>query len=278
MDKRMSYFWGLSLGLLGGIYCLRVAIRSQFVRRSLSHLKRRAATAGGRVPARGQDIPTSAWIRSVWTFAWSTPWSWCILAATLVGLPLALIWSASQWELWEYLLATNLVLCAFCVLAQTVNIQSPVQRPCRTLLLAIMVLGIPVSLLWTFDQTWPHYAPLTATAILTLVFATLRHRLCDELGYISSTMVGLLCASYLVIYPALLIWEGEIPAVNKHWTVELKAGVTLLGMACMAVIVVLHWVFVCTLVRHYWAVGPVISKRTLFFLGYLRTRVRYDVY
>ena len=112
---RMAYFWAFGLGLLLLVYGLRLIIRSQLFRRLIDHMNGQAATAGR--TTLGQEIPTSVWLRSVWISAWSNPLTWCILALTLVGLPLIFVWSplvgASHWKLWQSLLATNFIVGLF---------------------------------------------------------------------------------------------------------------------------------------------------------------------
>lgn len=253
MNKpRIGHFWGFASGLLLGAYFIRLAIRSTFIQGGLKKFKRRVAIESG--VREGSNIPTRVWFKS----ARDHPILRHVLALGLMAFPQALIWKLGwhnrNWKLWHRLLVSNIAVAVVCAFLQT--FRNPrdlngIRKPFRILLLFSVIVGIPASLLWTYNPAWPHYIPLSGMNACMFLFITILW----GLGYVVSNtgiIVTLLLTLYLMATPALLIWYGDIPAVGT-WTRTLKIGVTCGSLAGMITLMLMHLFLIIV----YWNVSSI---------------------
>jgi len=231
----MALFWAFTIGLLLAAYIVRLSIRSQFLISLMDHLKGQIAAADA-IPE-GQPIRTRAWLRFLLMHNHTKIF---VMLCVIVAAPLALIWvlwpRRPDWALWQPLLASNLVVGLFCVLfiAVVINLQVEslkVAILCVLVLLHTVLLGIPLSFLWSWG--WPRYIPLAATGILfgllficgVLIFNKIYWSSGGEYRSLVLFSIFPFCVLYHMMLPVLVILVGEIPAVEL-WGRGLKIGVT----------------------------------------------------
>jgi hypothetical protein len=202
----------------------------------MDHLKRQIAAADA-IPE-GQPIQTRAWLRFLLVGSRKKTF---VTLCVIVTVPLALIWvlwpRRLDWALWQSLLASNLVVgfpCLYIWVGQLKYLLDglPKIAPlCGIVLLHIVILGIPLSFLWSWGL--PRYIPLAATGILFgLLFicgVRIFNGISDELEPLILFSIFPLCVLYHMMLPALVILVGEIPAVEL-WGRGLKIGVTVVSV------------------------------------------------
>ncbi|KAI5780453.1 hypothetical protein EDC01DRAFT_274890 [Geopyxis carbonaria] len=245
-EPRIFQFWSFALGIILLVYTIRLALRSGFIRLNFGSLRTYVAAAAG-IPE-GQDIPSRAW----YTWARDQRFVRHVVALTPLAIFLALIWSLGwqnpSFRMWHRLLLSNLAVSVICLFVQTfgkgshalyAGIRAELHRPYRFVLAFVIIVGVPGSLIWTCNSNWPRYIRICGTAAFVFLFHLFyfffyylyfRCRITSDLLYLS-------CALYLIAAPALLIWHGDISAV-ENWKTPFKIGITFISVLMMTFLTV----------------------------------------
>ena len=169
-----------------------------------------------------------------------------------VGIPITLAsapWPHQQpdWNLWQILLADNLIVIASALLYHRLlrNRYSPLLPPilCR---LAIFG-GIPVSLLWTYNPTWPRYIPLSTAASILFLLGTITfmdYKLLGPLGCGALRAVAVIFYLMIMLLPWLLIWYSEIDTLgawDRRYKIYFTCFCTLVGCLFWCITILLAW-------------------------------------
>ena len=229
----MRHFFGLASVLLIAAYCVRLAIRSDIFQKLLKKSQRRVR-ARSAIPE-GQNTPTHAWL------TWLLPgWDGCAPMVAFVPLTLVLAFHNTSMVLWLVLLVLNTAAAAVFVLALVPRYTSHFSPTIRKLLplwlVFSVVVGIPVPILWMVP-TWPRYIPLSGMSACIFLFTTILGF--NTLSNSQAIAPFLLFTVYLTTTPALLIWYGDISAV-EGWSRELKVVVTCVTVAGTVALLLLY--------------------------------------
>ena len=152
-----------------------------------------------------------------------------------LGIPIALVsapWPYQpDWELWQILLADNLIVIIsawfFHRLLRKVFGNSHRPLLYKVLYCWAIVGGVPISLLWTYNPAWPRFIPLSTTALVLYVLGTISfmdYKLLGPLEYEELYMIGAMFYLAAFSLPWLLFWYGEIRYVDTHWGKGHKIG------------------------------------------------------
>ena len=151
-----------------------------------------------------------------------------LFIAIPLGVPITLVsapWKHKpNWKLWQILLADNLIAITSAWLYHRLlrvrlgNRHRPV--PYRILYHWAIVGGIPFSLIWTYNRTWPRYIPLSITASILYFLGTVSYmdyKLLGPLEYEELYVLAAICYLGVISLPWLLFWFGEIHTVDTRW-------------------------------------------------------------
>ena len=166
------------------------------------------------------------------------PWH-IIMLGTIVMIVgfLAHMWTSVFIGRWLGLIICHILMAAICALAQWFH----GAQVYRLLFLINIVIGMPASLLWTYNPAWPFYIPFTGINGCIFLFTTILYFLSTTSSPIINTTV-LLLTIYLMITPALLICYGDLPCFQDVTTPAMVAYIT----ASLVYMVPVVWV--CALV------------------------------
>ena len=156
-----------------------------------------------------------------------------------VGIPITLVsapWSYQpDWKLWQILLTDNLIVIVSAWLYHHLlrirfgNRHSPLFY--KSFYRCAIFAGIPASLLWTYNPTWPRYIPLSTTASILYILGTISFMGCRFLGpcpYGVLYAVAVMFYLAIMLLPWLLIYHGEIHTINTSWSPGPKIYLTCL--------------------------------------------------